>query len=51
MSKVLENIKPTLTKARNLTYFGRYAESVSEFDKIIACLEVEVGAIQDRLLI
>lgn len=38
-------------KARNLTYFGRYAESIAEFQRIITVLEVEVGKIQDRMLI
>ena len=51
MSKVLESLKPSVTKARNLTYFGRYAESITEFSKIIACIEVELQNIHDRLLI
>ena len=51
MSKVLESLKPSVTKARNLTYFGRYAESISEFSKIIACLEIEIAQVQDKLLI
>lgn len=39
MSKILEGIKPVVAKARNLTYFGRYQESVAEFQKVIVCLE------------
>lgn len=51
MSKVLEGLKPTVVKARNLTYFGRYSQSVFEFNKIITCLETEINKISDKLLI
>lgn len=50
MSKVLENLKPEITRSRTLSYFGKYTESVLEFNKLIPKIESEIFAITDKNL-
>ncbi len=36
MSKVLETIKEDMKRARNLSYYGKYMESIQLFGNILA---------------
>jgi hypothetical protein len=51
MSQVLDALKVDLVRARNLTYFGKYQESVTEFNKIIGTIEDEIFRINDKVLL
>ena len=51
MSKLLEDIKTNVTKARNLAYCGKYADSVSAFATVIDTITGHLPSISDRNLI
>ena len=51
MSKVLETLKVDIVRARNLSYFGKYQESVASFSKIITIIEAEIFRMNDKILL
>lgn len=51
MSKALETLKVDLVRARNLSYFGKYPESVAEFGRIITMIESEIFRMNDKILL
>lgn len=50
MSKLLEDIKQSITKSRNLSYCGKYKESVTGFDQVIETIMGYLPSISDKLL-
>lgn len=51
MSKLLEDLKQSINKSRNLAYCGKYKESVASFDQVIDTLSSYIPSLTDKLLI
>lgn len=51
MSKLLEEIKTMMNKSRNLSYCGKYAESVASFTNVIETITGHIPTLSDRTLI
>ena len=51
MSKLLETIKPELTRSRNLAYYGKYSEAIAGFNDLIEKVNAQIAAISDKTLI
>lgn len=51
MSKLLEELKALVTKCRNLSYCGKYADSVSSYGNVIETITGHIPSITDRTLI
>lgn len=51
MSKLLEEIKTQVTKSRNLSYCGKYADSVSAFGNVIETIMGHIPSLSDKTLI
>jgi hypothetical protein len=51
MSKLLEDFKTQLTRARNLAYYGKYSESIAGFNDIIDKTQAQIAAFTDKSVI
>lgn len=51
MSKTLETLKSQLNIARNLSYYGKYPQAITNFEAIQSKIEIEIFHISDKILL